>query len=205
MNPHPFKPSASPEHDDLPEFSRELRAALPDPPCRPEFAARLAELGSATWSVGISLRRNPVLRAAAFLLILTVSAVPVTALVQLLAWPRKDPPILRFEAPLLRPEPQPDPGPLHAVPPQVPEPRLVGETWGEDWARAVEGENRRKQAVLSWQGRFPLPPDRRPPVSLPAGGLAPGVRQGLEIRLGLRTASGQAPIQDWEAASARDL
>jgi len=205
MNPTPFEPPATGEPDDLAEFAGELRSALPDPPFRAEFAARLAEMGSATWSVGISLRRNPVLRAAAFLLILTVSAVPVTALVQLLAWPRSDPPILHFEAPLPRPEHQGDPGLLRAVPPPIPEPRLVEETWNEDWARAVEGENRRKQAVLSWQARFPLPRNRRPLVSLPSGGLPSGARRGLEIRLGLRTASRAPWITDWKAASAPDL
>jgi len=205
MKPRPSQPPADRVPDDLPEFARELRAVLPDPVCRPEFAARLAGMEPASWSVRISLQRNPVLRAAAFLLILTVSAVPVTALVQLLAWPRKTPPILHFEAPLPRSEPQPDPGPLYAVAPRTPEPDLVEETWGKDWARAVEGENRRKQAVLSWQARFPLAPDRRPAAALPSDGLPAGARQGLEIRLGLRTAGGVPRITDWKAASSPDL
>ncbi|HEX9793165.1 MAG TPA: hypothetical protein VGC54_04200 [Planctomycetota bacterium] len=190
----------------LESLAQELRAACADPRGDQVLVARLvaglrdARPAAGGWSPRGALRRDPLLRVAAILLLACVTAVPVTALVRLLQTPERERPTLVFDqlpaappsaALRERPRIEPERG-------EVPDPEVAGLP---ALRAALVRDNRMAHLSVQWRLAFPLP--ARAFGGLPADlDLETGARIGLELRLGLRAAAREALAEDWSAAPA---
>jgi len=186
------------EHDPaLEALARELREACPEPPLSRGFAGRLQErlLLESRWPRLV--RRSPLLRLAAGLLVACTLAAPATAVLVLLGR-QEAAPVVVFAPPVrqppgLAPRAVPD-----SRPEPPPEPLDLLET---GWVEARERDNRLAVASLQWRRRFPV--TGRAPGGLPADlELPAGARLGLELRHGLRTPPADPVAGSWEVAPA---
>ncbi len=136
---------------ELQEVADQLRAAHPDPELSEDFGPSLeASLQEEPWALRGAFGRNPLLRAAAALLLLLSVAAPGAALLKLWTGPESSPPAVR----VLLPTPPPSlEEPLHGILAPVPPDRVAvgGEDLGPDWAKMVGRSNRFASAVLLWQ------------------------------------------------------
>lgn len=88
-----------PEQEQLDRLADELRGAFPQPELSPGFHDALQARLSQSWSFRAALQRNGLMRVAAGLLMISLVAAPVAALVQLFQEPEQGPPTLGFEMP----------------------------------------------------------------------------------------------------------
>ena len=95
MNPEMHEP----EQESLDRLAEELRGAHPHPALSQNFHEVLQARMQNSWSFRAALRRNGLMRVAAGLLMISLVAAPVAAVVQLLKPPEKAPPTLGFELP----------------------------------------------------------------------------------------------------------
>lgn len=87
------------EQEQLDRLARELRSAYPEAELSTGFHEALQARLHYSWSFRAALRRNGLMRVAAGLLMISLVAAPVAAVVQLLKAPPKEPPTLGFTLP----------------------------------------------------------------------------------------------------------
>ena len=136
---------------ELQEVADQLRAAHPDPELSEGFGPSLeASLQEEPWTLRGAFGRNPLLRAAAALLLFLSVAAPGAALLKLWTGPESSPPPIRI---LLPTPPSSLEDPPHDLLAPVPPDRVAvgGEDLGPDWAKMVGRSNRLARAVLLWQ------------------------------------------------------
>jgi len=85
------------EQHQLDLLAAELRAALPVAELSDDFQERLESRMRHSWTLRSAFQRNPVIRVAAGLLVMTLAAAPVAALVGLWPQQKKNPPAIAFE------------------------------------------------------------------------------------------------------------
>jgi|FLOH01.1.fsa_nt_gi hypothetical protein len=88
--------SAEEQHE-LDLLAAELRAAQPLAVLSEDFQERLESRMRHSWTLRSAFQRNPVIRVAAGLLVMTLAAAPVAALVGLWPQQKKNPPAIAFE------------------------------------------------------------------------------------------------------------
>lgn len=177
-------------------LEEELRTSWPHTPLSPGFARRLEDRLVAESRFPRLVRRSPLLRLAAALLVACTLAAPATAVLVLLA--RREPaPVVVFApaAPADGLVPRPLPAAEPVPPPDLPDLLETG------WVQARQRDNRLALASLQWRQRFPVA--GRAPAGLPSGLEMPfGARLGLELRLGLRAPPAGPLAEDWAEAPA---
>ena len=141
-----YEPGAE-ERAQLDALAEELRAACPQPPLSRSFLERLDARLAQPWTLRAAMDRNPVLRAAAGLLVLLMAGAPLAALIGLLpGWPGQRPE-LGFDVPALPPQVE-EPA-AEAKVPVVP-PYDGDELFTPEWRRELERANRMALAGASW-------------------------------------------------------
>lgn len=135
---------------ELDQLATELRAACPEPALSPDFLAGLQERLRSRWTLGGAMDRDPLLRIAAGLLVMSLVGAPVAALVTL--WPgwQADRVEIGFEGPAEVPDIEHVPAEPDAQ--QVTPP----DGWADayftpEWRRSLERSNRLALAEMSWQ------------------------------------------------------
>lgn len=96
---HPPEEASSFEKEQLDRLADELRGAFPEPSLSAGFHDSLQARLSQSWSFRAALQRNGLMRIAAGLLMVTLVAAPVAAIVQMFQEPKQGPPTLGFELP----------------------------------------------------------------------------------------------------------
>lgn len=135
---------------ELDQLASELRAACPEPVLSSDFLARLQERMRTRWTLGGAMDRDPVLRIAAGLLVVSLVGAPVAALVSL--WPgwQVDRPQIGFEG-------APDVPDIERPSTEAEGMQVTPPTGWEDayftpeWRRSLERSNRLALAAASWQ------------------------------------------------------
>ena len=135
---------------ELDQLALELRAACPEPAMSPDFLAGLQDRLRSRWTLGGAMDRDPLLRVAAGLLMVSLVGAPVAALVTM--WPgwQANRVEIGFEGPTDVPDVAHVPAEFDAQ--QVTPP----DGWEDayftpEWRRSLERSNRLALAELSWQ------------------------------------------------------
>lgn len=160
--PHPEELSQG-EQAELDRFAAELRAAYPATPLSQGFRQRLAERMPTRWTMRAALRRDPLLRVAAGLLVTTMAAAPVAALVTLWQGWTQERPEIGFEVPEAAPEVElvsPDEGAVPVVPP----PGWEEDYFTPEWRTSLERSNRMALAADSWSALGAAAPQAEGPA-----------------------------------------
>ncbi|MGB0952962.1 MAG: hypothetical protein ACPG31_07035 [Planctomycetota bacterium] len=87
------------EEEQLDRLADELRGAFPQPELSHAFHDALQARLSQSWSFRAAMQRNGLMRVAAGLLMVSLIAAPVAAIVQMFQAPKDGPPTLGFEMP----------------------------------------------------------------------------------------------------------
>ena len=85
------------EQNELDLFAAELRSAHPEAELSDDFHEVLDSRIRQSWSFRAAMRTNPLIRVAAGLLVMTIAAAPVAALIYMFGPVQKQPPQLGFE------------------------------------------------------------------------------------------------------------
>ncbi len=136
------------DETELDQLASELRAAHTEPALSPDFLASLQERLRSRWTFGAAMDRDPLLRVASGLLVISMVAAPVAALVTL--WPgwQVERPQIGFEVPTDAPD-------IEHVADEVQQ-VIPPEGWEDtyftpEWRLSLERSNRLALAELSWQ------------------------------------------------------
>ncbi|KAA3607821.1 MAG: hypothetical protein DWQ01_12090 [Planctomycetota bacterium] len=188
----------------------ELQKAHSEPPLSAGFRDRLWRHWQAApapiWTMRGAFQRNPVLRVAAALLVMSTLAVPITGMVYFLNPPKPEHPVIQVQVPRGN-----GPGAVaeeiwqpHLETPASPdlEEWLATQVFDDSWMVAVEQQNRLAALSFAWHQRFPISNAGPPPEAGEASWS--GEAKGFALRLAwLAPESGRQ--QDWPNLSAVDL
>lgn len=177
--------SGAPERDEaeLLALAEELRAACPPAPVSGDFAAKVQADLARPWTLGRTLDRSRLARAAATLLVVTLAVAPVVAVLQVLPWFKPRQTEIGMEPFLPAPEVQ-DQGSEAPVLPAEEAPLERDAVWIESVLR----QNRLALAAQSWSR---------------AGVAAPRVRDAASGIVNWETASAEDLWQEFLRTCAR--
>ncbi len=148
------QPMDSEERLALEQLAQELREAHPHPALSTGFLEELSLRVQSKWSFRSAMKRNPVIRVAAGLLMISLVAAPVSAFVILLHKPKSAPQPLGFAPVEELPQEMLSTSAQPSAPTQVIGPEdefdLPG-SWSQARLNALERANRLAQAGASWR------------------------------------------------------
>jgi hypothetical protein len=147
-------PPIFPDQPELDALAVELRDACTNPVLSENFAEELRQRLTPAWTLKRALGRDPWMRMAAGLLVMSTLAAPVAAMMEWILQKSSAPVVFGFEpwTPPLEVDAEEgwDPG---VVPPSI---SMEDGSFGLSWQNAVELSNRMAQAVTQWNKMHPL-------------------------------------------------
>jgi hypothetical protein len=137
-------PGASEERALL-ALAEELRAACPNPAVQPGFADAVRARVELPWTMWRTLETSQLARAAATILVISISVAPIVALIQVLPWLREERTLISME----RQFPAPAIEEREQALPVVPQPGEA-ESLDPQWIESIGRRNRLGRATASW-------------------------------------------------------
>ncbi len=137
-------PGASEERALL-ALAEELRASCPNPAVEPGFADAVRARVELSWTMWRTLETSQLARAAATILVISISVAPIVALIQVLPWLREERTVISMERQL----PPPTVEEREQSLPVVPQPGEA-ESLDPQWIESIGRRNRLGRATASW-------------------------------------------------------